>query len=73
MLYKCENEHFNGKVLLTVFQYSIRSSLQIVSFTAIFRVITQEEHCVTTLKTALKETSLQTDSPFIYESGIVTC
>ena len=59
--------------MLTVFQYSIRSSLQIVSFTAIFRVIMQEEHGVTTLKTVVKESSLQTDSPFIYESGIVTC
>ena len=73
MLCKCGNEHFSVKVLPTVFQYSIRSSLQIVSFTAIFRVITEEEHCVTTLKTVVKENSLQADSPFIYEFGIVTC
>ena len=59
MPYKCENENFSGKVLLTIFQYSIWSSLQIVSFADIFRVITQEEHCMTTLKMAVKESSLQ--------------
>ena len=38
--------------------------LQIVSFAAVFRLVTQrwEERCVTSLKTAAKETKLQTNT-----------